>query len=180
MPVEYLTVNHLSTKELIRLFSKITIHPDLLWDDTPCWIWCAARDPDGYGVTGWYGYQQRVHRLMFAWLVHAIPKGQPANTNGIDHLCRRRACCNPLHLEFTSTRINVLRGSGAAAKNARKTHCKRGHPLSGRNLQVRRGMRQCLICIKQSETERREIINANARRAYHQRKLTARALGHDL
>jgi hypothetical protein len=41
-----------------------------------------------------------------------------------------------------------LRGEGIAAKEARQTNCKNGHPLSGSNLYVypdgRRGCRFCL------------------------------------
>lgn len=176
MPIEYLTVNHLSTKDLVRIFSKICVHPDLQFNGTPCWIWCAARDRDGYGVIGWNHFQQRVHRLLFAWLIHDIPKGDPSNKQGgLDHLCRRRSCCNPAHLEFTSMKVNVLRGNGSAALNARKTHCKRGHPLSGNNLQIRRGMRQCLTCIALWTANYQETGNAHARKRYSQKKLAARA-----
>ena len=43
--------------------------------------------------------------------------------------------------------------------NARKTHCKRGHPLSGENLAIgTNGSRQCRACAK----IRREGRNKNS------------------
>jgi hypothetical protein len=45
--------------------------------------------------------------------------------------------------------VNVLRGVGAAAKNARKTHCKRGHPFDEANTYwfgPERRHRMCRTC----------------------------------
>ncbi len=146
MPLEYLTVEHLHTKDLIRIFSKIEVHPDVSFNGTPCWIWVAAFNGGGYGHVSLNSVLIDVHRIMFAWLVHPLPKGKENGT--LDHLCRRRACSNPLHLEFVSDAENLLRGISPPALNARKTQCKRGHPLTGSNLCVRRatGYRQCVIC----------------------------------
>ena len=144
MPIEYLTVDHLSTKDLIRIFSKICIHPDLLFNGTPCWIWCAARHVEGYGRVNYQGKGASAHRLLFAWTTHPLPLG--AKKGEVDHLCRRPSCCNPAHLDFVPHRINTLRGDNAAAKNARKTHCLNGHPLNGTNLFYEQGKRQCRAC----------------------------------
>lgn len=164
MALEYLTVEHLNTKELIRVFSQIQIRLDLQFNNTPCWLWIGGLEKEGYGITFWFKSQQRVHRLLFAWLVHPIPKG--TKYGELDHLCRQRACCNPSHLEFVSSRINVLRGDGPPAKNARKTHCKRGHELNGDNLIFRRGMRQCRTCAKQWYIDYRDRRNELARNRY--------------
>ena len=51
----------------------------------------------------------------------------------IDHLCRNRRCVNPEHLEPVSRGENVLRGDGHSARNARKTHCIRGHEFTVEN-----------------------------------------------
>ena len=97
-----------------------------------CWLWSRAKNPGGYGV--WsiarLGRQFMAHRV--AWTVaHGapIPKGL-----SVDHLCRHRACVNPWHLEVVTIRENIFRGTGVAAQNAKKTHCKRGHALAGANL----------------------------------------------
>jgi hypothetical protein len=72
----------------------------------------------------------------------------------LDHLCRVRNCVNPKHLEPVIERINFLRGVGASARNAKKTHCVRGHRLAGKNVRVfkdekryRFGTRVCLECV---------------------------------
>jgi hypothetical protein len=65
----------------------------------------------------------------------------------IDHLCRNRRCVNPEHLEAVTHRENMVRGDTFAARNAAKTHCSKGHPLSGENLvNQKRGDRVCRIC----------------------------------
>lgn len=138
--IEYLTVDHLSTKDLIRIFSKICIHPDLRHNGTPCWIWTNCRQAQGYGHTSYRGNRAiKVHRLMFAWLVHPLPHGRKHGE--IDHLCRRTSCCNPIHLEFVTTQVNVRR------MKFLQTHCIRGHLLAGENLIPRKNkVRFCVIC----------------------------------
>lgn len=56
----------------------------------------------------------------------------------IDHLCRNTWCVNPTHLESVTPKVNTLRSNAQSAINARKTHCNRGHPLSGSNISVKR------------------------------------------
>lgn len=51
----------------------------------------------------------------------------------LDHLCRNRACFNPMHLELVSNKENILRGKSFAAKNAAKTHCPKGHEYNFEN-----------------------------------------------
>lgn len=105
-----------------------------------CWEWLAGKTPEGYGMFhGGLGKNRLVHRLAYEWLVGPIPEGL-----NLDHLCRNTLCVNPLHLEPVTQRINVLRGKGLAAQNARKTHCKRGHPLN--EAWVYRGQRLCRVC----------------------------------
>jgi hypothetical protein len=59
--------------------------------------------------------------------------------------------------EPTTRRENVVRGVSPNAKNARKTRCKRGHPLFGTNLfKDGRGRRRCRACIKMRNDGRRD------------------------
>jgi hypothetical protein len=75
-------------------------------------------------------------------LVGPIPEGLT-----IDHLCRVRHCVNPAHLEAVSERVNILRGNGAGARNARKTHCVKGHAFTPDNLyRDYQGYRRCRRC----------------------------------
>lgn len=98
-----------------------------------CWIWEAGRMSAGYGCLGVFGQRFLAHRFSYLVGVGEIPEGLV-----IDHLCRNRLCVNPAHLEPVSQRVNMLRGVSVQAKNAVKTHCKHGHPLSGENLIIRK------------------------------------------
>ena len=112
---------------------------------TDCWTWTAAKTPRGYGHL--YDPSSRgpggAHRIVYELLVGAIPKGKV-----IDHLCRNRACVNPVHMEIVSHRENILRGVGVAAFNAVKTACKHGHPFTDENTFYDRGKRQCRACLQ--------------------------------
>lgn len=108
-----------------------------------CWLWTGPYNKKGYGTThvkvGGVWKTKSVHRLSYELAVGQIPKGST-----IDHLCGVRHCVNPAHLEAVSLQENIKRGSRAT-----KTHCKRGHLLSGDNLKVRPGPRRlCLTCYR--------------------------------
>lgn len=141
MAEQYLTINHLSIKDITRIFSKIKIDPD-----TQCWIWQAATHR-GYGILQFRGEASRAHRLIYAWLVAPVPRWNGKDTLVIDHLvCSNASCVNPAHMALVSTRTNVLRSNAPTARNARKTHCKRGHPFEGDNMLLVANGRACYTC----------------------------------
>jgi len=114
--------------------------------ESGCWIWRAARLSAGYGLFYWNKKYGRAHIYSFETFRFKVPEGLE-----LDHLCRNPLCVNPFHLEAVTHRINMLRGSGAAARNAKKTHCPRGHPYSPENTipHIVRGKyigRVCKIC----------------------------------
>ena len=122
---------------LNRLLSKIRV--------SECWEWQGAKTDKGYAVIRMGSRNCLAHRVLYELVVGIIPEGLC-----LDHLCRKRACIRPDHLEPVTHALNILRGEGAPAKHARKTHCLRGHPLSGDNLLPRpknKG-RQCRACTK--------------------------------
>ena len=49
---------------------------------------------------------------------------------------------------YIELRENTLRNNSPVSINARKTHCPKGHPLSGSNVVIRKKMRNCRECIK--------------------------------
>jgi hypothetical protein len=159
---EYLKVSHLSLKEIVRLFSKIAISPNVQWNGTPCWVWIAGTRR-GYSRIHWKRNGIPAHRLMYAWLIAPIPNRKIGElTDQLDHLCRNPLCCNPIHLELVSPRVNTLRSNAASAVSARKTHCKYGHeftPENIRRLSTHPNSRRCAIC-----TDR------NNKKAYEHRK----------
>jgi len=120
-------------------------HIDKTDDDH--WLWTGSKDRDGYGRFVRRDMAPReylAHRWSYRYFRGPIPEGLT-----IDHLCRVRHCCNPDHLEVVSQRVNLLRGDGFVGKQARMTHCKRGHLLSEDNVYrppsrpLRRHCRQC-------------------------------------
>lgn len=126
-----------------------------------CWDWLGYHDPQGYAHCGAFkaegggGYGHRV--------AYVLTNGPIAKGLCIDHLCRNRGCLNPAHLEAVTPRENILRSPvQVAALNARKTHCKRGHPFAGDNLVTDGRSRRCLACsaIRSRRVPRRQEIAA--------------------
>ncbi len=116
-----------------------------------CWLWMSHLDKDGYWRFWYNGKAVPAHRFAYEIWVGPIPEGLT-----IDHKCRIRHCVRPFHLEPVTNRINILRGVGAAAQNARKTHCINDHELTGNNVYTYRNGRDCRTCAR-----------ANARRRYY-------------
>jgi hypothetical protein len=80
----------------------------------------------------------------------------------IDHLCRNGLCVNPIHLEAVTNVINIMRGDGAPAKNARKTHCHKGHEFTKENTHTSpQNRRICKTC----RAERDALARAKRRAA---------------
>jgi hypothetical protein len=96
-----------------------------------CWIWTGNINTLGYSVFWSNGAGVLGHRHAYLSLV-----GQHAPGLQLDHLCRRRHCVNPAHLEPVTIAENVRRGL-APLVNGRnqsdKTRCPAGHPYDEEN-----------------------------------------------
>jgi len=80
--------------------------PARFWDNVEtstsrCWLWNGGLDKDGYGYYSLAGKRRITHRVAFEHFVGAVPEGLD-----LDHLCRIRNCCNPLHLEAVTPAVN--------------------------------------------------------------------------
>lgn len=111
-------------------------------DATGCWNWAKPLLPSGYGRV----WGEMAHRLSYQAHVGPIGKGLD-----IDHLCRNRACVNPIHLEPVTRKDNLARGVGIELQKERarqRTHCERGHVMDEANTYVRTsdGIRECRAC----------------------------------
>lgn len=131
-------------------------------DEAGCWLWTGYLNRDGYGHLRVGKRFIGVHRVAYEEFAGPIPGGYQ-----IDHLCRVRNCINPAHLEAVTLRENVLRSESPAAKQARKTHCFRGHELAGENLHASGRHRYCRECKKISNRAagKRRVEVAHAQRA---------------
>jgi hypothetical protein len=109
-----------------------------------CWLWTAGKKRAYGAFAVEHDRTVLAHRWSYEHHVGPIPDGLT-----IDHLCRRPLCVNPAHLEPVTPRMNVLRGDTVPARNARKTHCKRGHPFDEVNTYINsRGHRVCRECTR--------------------------------
>lgn len=128
-----------------RLLQRVVIDGPMWEDGTRCWN-SKTVSANGYGTVFWLnGGHMLPHRAAYILAVGEIPAGHE-----IDHLCRNRRCCNPLHLEAVTRGENLRRGDTFAARKSRQTHCKRGHRFTPENTYVssrgERGERICRKC----------------------------------
>ena len=105
-------------------------------DSNGCWLWLKCKDRGGYGQIWFNGKRRLTHRISYELYVGPIPEGLQ-----IDHLCRVRACCNPLHLEPVTSAENNRRG-----EPANRTHCPQGHEYSEENTYIYENTRNCRVC----------------------------------
>lgn len=100
-----------------------------------CWLWVGAL-AQGYGRFWFKGRTRQAHVVAYEHCIGPVPAGCE-----LDHLCRVRRCVNPRHVEPVPHRVNVLRGEGWSAAQAKRSMCVEGHPL------VQIGpQRRCPIC----------------------------------
>jgi hypothetical protein len=115
-----------------------------------CWQWLGAKIGRGYGVMASKSGSRLVHRLSYEHFIGPIPDALT-----IDHLCRNKACVNPMHLEAVTNKVNNLRGTSASAQNTRKTHCSMGHEYTYENTYIHHSMRHCKTCHRLRERQRK-------------------------
>lgn len=135
----------------------------IVFQDSGCWEWTGAGSKVrlGYG-NFWDGDTKRQlgpHRYSYERFVGQIPDGLH-----LDHLCRNPKCVNPGHLEPVTCQVNVLRGISVFAKNAKKTHCPKGHPLFLRRNGKRTSGRRCRECERIRERAREQRPGYRERR----------------
>lgn len=141
-----------------RLVARIRVD-----EATGCWLWtgpyCKYRPwpQNRYGLIGtWHPELHRsvtmhTHRAMMIAL-----NGPLTPQQCVCHRCDVPLCINPAHLFIGSMRDNIRDSRNKNRHHeGKKTHCDKGHPLSGDNLYLSKqgggkvGIRRvCLTCAR--------------------------------
>jgi hypothetical protein len=110
-----------------------------------CWLWTGMLNGHGYGLISIakgrrHGRKMfEAHRVAYQLMVGPVPEGLE-----LDHLCRRRACVNPTHVEPVTHAINMERSRGFRTP---KLRCPAGHRLVEANIYRRPdGFAECREC----------------------------------
>lgn len=104
-----------------------------------CWIWEGEEDEHGYPILWRRGSRQRAHRIVYRAELGPIPDGLE-----LDHLCRRRSCVNPAHMEPVQRSENERRK--AWRYRVRRKTCPCGHDLFTNALRTPEGGHVCRAC----------------------------------
>jgi hypothetical protein len=104
-----------------RFWAKVSVA------STGCWLWTGAiQASNGYPrfcIGGRDGGTRFAHRWAYEFFLEPIPIGLE-----IDHLCRVRACVNPLHLQVVTHRENRRRSRGHPHVHPRKQAAREAAP----------------------------------------------------
>ena len=102
-----------------------------------CWLWDGELNRDGYGVL--WNPRRLAHRVVYEEEVGPIMNGLM-----LDHVCRRRNCVNPMHLEPVKQSANERRKSWAY--RVRMKTCRFGHNRYEHGRRTPEGGFICLVC----------------------------------
>lgn len=117
-----------------------------------CWIWMAATDKDGYGITTLNTRKLPAHRAAFR-----LFRGEVPSDKMVLHTCDVRCCVNPSHLFLGTNQDNMDdmlrkgRKPGGVAQHLAKLNDRqvaeiRASALSSRKLAQVYGVHQTTIC----------------------------------
>ncbi len=131
------TITENNGPEIQRFLKKIKVLPN------NCWEWQAARSNGRYGSFTNKNRKYQAHRFIYEYFY-----GNILPNHIIHHRCNNPSCVNPIHLEETTQKRNLLYSNITLAfLNIRKTICIRGHPFNKLNTVItKRNQRRCKIC----------------------------------
>lgn len=113
--------------------------------DSGCLVWQGQLTYNGYAQDAYRAKTKSLHRQVFK-VVNDVELGRSTD---VCHHCDVRNCIEPTHLWAGSRKDNMQDCSAKGRADGQwKTHCLRGHPLSGDNLYIHspNGLRSCKTC----------------------------------
>jgi hypothetical protein len=149
-----------NARDLVRWLTKIDMNGPLAKnrpDLGRCWLWNGGHNNGGYAKFSVTEDDAFLTVYAHRWGYKRIV-GPVDDDLEMDHFaCDNRGCVNPLHVRPATSRENTMRSNARSAINARKTHCKRGHPFDETNTYfVPNGRgRHCKACAEISRLARR-------------------------
>lgn len=148
-----------TTDPLTRLMAKVSKDPA-----TNCWNFLSSIHPKG--GQGRFFFEGRCRDAYV--VAYKLLKGPVPPDTELHHECENRQCVNPAHLKPMSRRDHVTKytPSHLTYKNAQKTACPYGHPLTPDNLVKGRSARVCLTCARRRSREcnqrKRDLLKGSA------------------
>lgn len=120
--------------------------PDSFWaqvDKTDaCWIWTGTtRNEYGHFRTPLFS-TRLAHRIAWQDENGLVPEGLE-----LDHLCERKGCVRPDHLEAVTHQENMRRHYGS------RDTCRNGHAKTPENRLVMGGKERCGVCQRATNKE---------------------------
>jgi hypothetical protein len=123
---------NLSEKDIARFWSKVDKNgPTQPHMDSPCWLWAAKKNEDGYGKLNVGKKKLFAHRI--AW---TIENGPIALGLCVLHICDLPSCTRVSHLRIGTHQENV---DDMMAKGRNKQLCGDKHPARLRPERMSRG-----------------------------------------
>lgn len=115
-----------------------------LINERGCFIWTGPQSTKGYPMHPHRSHHTMGHRIAYI-LTYGI---ELTREQFVCHRCDERRCWNPEHMFIGSTAENQQDSiAKRRQRNTKKTHCWRGHPFSGTNLELVKGGRRCAACM---------------------------------
>lgn len=132
-----------------------------------CHEWTGAVNNKGYGHM-WTNkaWPEMAHHIALRF-AGVEPPDRDNDGMVVDHMCRNTRCVSVAHLRIVTYTENTLRNNSSPfALNSQKTHCSKGHPLSGDNIVLIASVgpkgvmckaRVCLTCFPSYRNSSRKI-----------------------
>lgn len=140
----------------VRLIAQIDFESNA---ETGCWRWKGSKKSRGYGVFFYGDKYASAHKASWTMFFGPVAEGLQLHHRVEEPIrCMGPSCINPAHLLPLDHRTHVLEytPSNVTVGNRERTHCIRGHELSGSNLYVYPGTtkRRCMACHRQWQMDK--------------------------